>query len=176
MRALVLALAATLAPLAQAQTTEPLAGGITLESCLQAALQRVPGKARSAELESRGADRIYEFEIESLADGHTWEVSCNATTGSVIEAERDVPRDDPSFRARARVSASEALQAATAVHPGTPRGVEFEMSPEGEAWYEVEILRPDGTAVEVMVDAVTGQVTGSEASDCEQTHWRIGAD
>jgi uncharacterized membrane protein YkoI len=74
------------------------------------------------------------------------------------------------------VKISEAMQAALEAHAGMPQEVEFEVSPDGRAWYEITVLKSDGTSIEVMVDAATGAVLGAEDETNDREYFRIGDD
>ncbi len=170
------ALALAFAPALMAQTLELPARKFHLEQCLQKALAKYPGKVKSAELEVEGGVAHYEFAIETLADGNTWEVECNADTGEITQAERDVKRDDPAFAKVAKISVQKAIETAVGKYPGMPTEVEFEVSPDGRAWYEVNIVQTNGKTIEVMVDAATGAVLGAEDESDEMEIFRIGDD
>ena len=163
-------------------STPALAGGLELperkfqlEHCLQAALEKIPGKVKSAELEVKGGIPQYEFEIESLIDGKTWEVECSGETGLLGEIERDVERDDPAFAAAARLTLQEAVDRALARHPGHASEVEFEISPDGGAWYEISILS-GGRNLEVTVNAATGEIMEVKDEADEQEIYQIGGE
>lgn len=149
---------------------------VSMEQCLQTVLARYPGKVKSVELEIERGVPYYEFEVTTLLDGHTWEAECNADTGAVTKVERDVKADDPAFAKVARISAAEAMRIALARVPGQPREIEYEVSPEGRAWYEFTIVGKNGVTTEVMVDAATGEVIGTEDESEEQEIYRIGGD
>jgi uncharacterized membrane protein YkoI len=147
-----------------------------LEQCLQSALATMPGEVKSAELEVKDGIAYYEFGIKSLVDGHTWEVECSGDTGAIGKMERDVEKGDEAFKSVAKVNISEAMKAALKAHAGMPQEVEFEVSPDGRAWYEITVLKSDGTSIEVMVDAATGAVLGAEDETNEREYFRIGDD
>lgn len=170
------ALATALSPALCAQTLTLPERKFPLEACLQNALAQYPGKVKSAELEVEGGVPHYEFVIETLADSHTWEVECNANTGAITSVERDVKHDDPAFAQVAKIDVRKALDIALAKYPGMPTEVEYEVSPDGRAWYEVNIVRPNGKSIEVMVDAATGTILGAEDESDEMEIFRIGDD
>ncbi len=149
---------------------------VSMEQCLQTVLARYPGKVKSVELEIERGVPYYEFEITTLLDGHTWEAECNADTGAISKVERDVKADDPAFTKVARISAAEAMKIALAKVPGQPKEIEYEVSPDGRAWYEFTIIGKNGATTEVMVDAATGAVIGTEGEADEQEIYRIGGD
>jgi uncharacterized membrane protein YkoI len=149
---------------------------VSMEQCLQAVLAKHPGKVKSVEMEIERGVPYYEFEVTTLLDGHTWEAECNADTGAIGKVERDVKADDPAFTKVARVGAAEAMKIALAKVPGQPKEIEYEVSPDGRAWYEFTIIGKNGASTEVMVDAATGAVIGTEDEADEQEIYRIGGD
>ncbi|MCA3132551.1 MAG: PepSY domain-containing protein [Betaproteobacteria bacterium] len=149
---------------------------VSMEQCLQAVLAKYPAKVKSVELEIERGTPYYEFEITTLLDGHTWEAECNANTGAISKVERDVKPDDPAFAKVARISAAEAMKIALAKVPGQPKEIEYEVAPDGRAWYEFTIVGKGGATTEVMVDAATGEVIGTEDETDEQEIYRIGGD
>ena len=72
-------------------------GIVNIETCLDAALDTVPGHARKVELKLEGDDPVYEFDIDAK-DGNTYNVECNAEEGFVGEIEREVSADNPYFK------------------------------------------------------------------------------
>ena len=54
---------------------------VKVEHCLDQAYDTIPGHARKLEFKIEGDDPIYEFDIESINDGHTYNVECNAEEG-----------------------------------------------------------------------------------------------
>lgn len=175
-RIIAVAFATAFAPSLMAQTLELPARKFHLEQCLQRALAKYPGKVKSAELEVEGGVPHYEFAIETLADGNTWEVECNADSGEITQAERDVKRDDPAFTKVAKIGVQKAIEIAIGRYAGMPTEVEFEVSPDGRAWYEVNIVQTSGKTIEVMVDAASGAVLGAEDESDELEIFRIGDD
>ena len=63
---------------------------VKVEQCLDAAFDTIEGHARKLEFKIEGDDPIYEFDIESIKDGFTYNVECNAEEGYVIEIEKEV--------------------------------------------------------------------------------------
>jgi uncharacterized membrane protein YkoI len=131
---------------------------VSIETCLDAALDTIPGEARKVEMKMEGDDPVYEFDIEATADGATYNVECNAEEGFVTEVEREVSKDDPVFKKLAKISESEAKEVALAVHPGTVVATEMEIGFDGDATYEFDIQSVHGYEVKVDVDAATGEI------------------
>lgn len=131
---------------------------VKMETCLDAALDTIPGHARKLELKMEGDDPIYEFDIEANADGETYNVECNAEEGFITEIEREVSKDDPLFKKLAKISYAEAEETALAFHPGKVVSSEREISFEGDATYEFDIQSIHGYEVKVDVNAATGEI------------------
>jgi uncharacterized membrane protein YkoI len=130
---------------------------VSVETCLDAALDTVPGNARKLELKIEGDDPTYEFDVQTAA-GVTYNVECNAEEGLVTEIEREVAADDAAFAAQAKVSEAEARKFALAVHPGKVVSMEYEVGADGTATYEYDIQTDVGYEVKVDVDASSGQI------------------
>ncbi|MFK8068153.1 MAG: PepSY domain-containing protein [Gammaproteobacteria bacterium] len=131
---------------------------VSIETCLDAALDQIPGNARKVEMKIEGDDPIYEFDVEATADGQTYNVECNAEEGYVTEVEREVSADDAYFNKKAKVSMEDAKATALSVHPGTVVESEREVGFDGEVTYEFDIQSKVGYEVKVDVNAVTGEI------------------
>ena len=160
----------------QAQHFEIPKAAFGMEHCLQAVMNRFPSKVKSVEMESKNGRMTYEFEIKTVMGGGEWDVECSADTGKITQVERDVKPDDPAFRNVARLSESDALAIAIKRAPGTLREIEYEVSPDGRAWYEFTLQLKNGTTTEVMVDATTGEVLGVDDEQDEREFYRIGGE
>jgi uncharacterized membrane protein YkoI len=133
-------------------------GLVNIETCLDAALDTIPGHARKVELKMEDDDPTYEFDIESEKDGNTYNVECNAEEGFVTEVEREVDANDPVFKKLAKISQAEAQDIALMFHPGEVVGSELEVGFDGDATYEFDIQSVHGFEVKVDVDAATGEI------------------
>ena len=131
---------------------------VKIETCLDAALDTIPGHARKVEMKMEGDDPIYEFDIEAKADGNTYNVECNAEEGFVTEVEREVDANDPVFKKLAKISQAEAREFALSIHPGEVVASEYEVGFDGDATYEFDIQSIHGYEVKVDVDATTGEI------------------
>ncbi|SFJ96296.1 PepSY domain-containing protein [Methylophaga sulfidovorans] len=131
---------------------------VKIETCLDAALDTIPGHARRVEMKMEGDDPVYEFDIEAKADGKTYNVECNAEEGFIGEIEREVDANDPVFKKLAKISQAEAKEFALAIHPGKVVASEYEIGFDGDATYEFDIQSIHGYEVKVDVDATTGQI------------------
>lgn len=130
---------------------------VSVETCLDQAIDTIPGEPRKLELKIEGDDPTYEFDIEAK-DGYTYNVECNAEEGLITEIEREVKADDPVFKALAKVSQEEARKFALAVHPGKVVAEEFEVGQDGSATYEFDIQTTMGPEIKIDVDAETGKI------------------
>lgn len=130
---------------------------VSVETCLDAALDTVPGNPRKLELKIEGDDPVYEFDIEAKS-GTVYNVECNAEEGLVTEIEREVSADDPVFKSLAKVSEADARKFALAIHPGEVVSHEYEIGQDGSATYEYDIQTEVGYEIKVDVDAATGEI------------------
>lgn len=130
---------------------------VSVETCLDQAIDTIPGEPRKLELKIEGDDPTYEFDIEAK-DGYTYNVECNAEEGLITEIEREVKADDPLFKSLAKVSQEEARKFALAVHPGKVVAEEFEIGQDGSATYEFDIQTTMGPEIKIDVDAETGKI------------------
>ncbi|MFC5745899.1 PepSY domain-containing protein [Actinomadura rugatobispora] len=146
---------------------------ITAERAAAAALQAVPGRIESLELDDDDRDRVV-WDADVLADqgGARREVTVDATTGKVIanradkddkDDDGDDDRGDDAAEATglkgAKLDAARAVQAALKTAPGTVTSVEFE---DGRYW-QVDVTGADGKERELNVDAASGKVTADTA-------------
>ncbi len=145
---------------------------VSMEACMAAALAKADGEVRSLKLEIENGKPLYEFDIETDA-GQQWELECDAMTGEIVEMSRTASRNDPEFRAVAKLVERQARAIALERFPGNVTGSDLEM--EGErAQYKVEIEGDDGNTYEAIVDAATGEIVASEVESEETTIYEIG--
>lgn len=130
---------------------------VKIETCLDAALDTIPGHPRKVEFKIEGDDPVYEFDIEHN-NGTTYNVECNAEEGYVTEIERKVTPDDPYFKKHARVSEKEARDLVLSVHPGNITSMEYEIGQDGSVTYEYDVQTELGYEIKVDVDATTGKI------------------
>ncbi len=130
---------------------------VKIETCLDAALDTIPGHPRKIEMKMEGDDPVYEFDIEHK-DGVVYNVECNAEEGYVTEVEREVASDNPLFKQHAKVSEQEARDLVLSIHPGTVTAMEYEISFDGKFTYEYDVQTDMGYEIKVDVDAVTGEI------------------
>ena len=131
---------------------------VKMETCLDAALDTIPGHARKLELKMEGDDPIYEFDIESSNDGSTYNVECNAEEGYIIEVEKEVDENDPTFKNGAKISIEQARVNVLEIHPGRIVNEEREIGMDGSLTYEFDVQSNAGYEIKVDVDAKTGDI------------------
>ena len=131
---------------------------VKMETCMDAALDTIPGNVRKLEMKMEGDDPVYEFDIEASANGNTYNVECNAEEGFVTEVEREVEANDPTFQKYAKIEESEARQTALDFIPGEVVSNEYEIGYEGSVTYEFDIVNEHGREYKVDVNAVTGEI------------------
>lgn len=130
---------------------------VKIETCLDAALDTIPGHARKVEMKMEGDDPVYEFDIDAV-DGKTYNVECGAEEGFITEIEREVDANDPYFKKHAKVSETDARNTALSIHPGEVVATEREVGFDGSVTYEFDIRSKLGYEIKVDVDAVTGLI------------------
>lgn len=131
---------------------------VPMETCLDAALDTIPGHARKLEMKMEGDDPVYEFDIEAKADGQTYNVECNAEEGFITEIERETDANDPVFKKYAKVSEADARQTALDFIPGEVVSMEYEVGMDGSVSYEYDIVNVHGREYKVDVNAITGEI------------------
>ena len=125
-------------------------------TCVTAALKKHPGVVTSLRGEIEKGKFQYELDIAGN-DGKNWEVECDGKNGNITDSEGEVAGNDPAFVSKAKVSLDAAIKAALAKSPGAVVKIEYEIESDGVA-YEFDIVAKDGRALEVEVNALTGEV------------------
>lgn len=131
---------------------------VSMETCLDAALETIPGDVRKLELKMEGDDPVYEFDVEASADGNFYNVECNAEEGFIIEVEREADANDPVFKKYAKIAEPEARETALDFIPGEVIKMEYEVGMDGSVTYEYDILNVYGREYKIDVNAVTGEI------------------
>lgn len=136
---------------------------ITMAEARAKALQRVPGNVESGRLERERGKLWYEFEIHDKQNSEV-EIHIDAITGEVGEFEQETgkasAKEAEMFR-QAKTSFEDAERTALGRTAGSI--VKFELESErGVVLYEFEIITGDGKEVMVRVNAVSGEIGGSE--------------
>ena len=130
---------------------------VKIETCLDSALDTIPGHPRKVEFKLEGDDPVYEFDIEH-SSGITYNVECNAEEGYITEIEKEVASDDAYFKKHARISEKEARDLVLSVHPGKIAAMEYEIGQDGSVTYEYDVQTELGHEIKVDVDATTGKI------------------
>jgi uncharacterized membrane protein YkoI len=144
---------------------------VSIETCLNAANEVVPGSFVKAEFLDPSAENIPAYEIEVRdAKGHEWELMCDARTGRIFEIEQEVDSaDDPLFAGKATLTEAQAVEAALTVYPGTVEEVEFEIESDGSATYEIDVITENGKEFKIEVDAASGAII-----EMSVERWEVG--
>jgi uncharacterized membrane protein YkoI len=130
---------------------------VRMETCLDAALDLIPGDARKLEMKLEGDDPVYEFQVHG-DDDTMYNIECNAEEGVITEVERSVAKEHPVFQKLAKVSEADAREFALMIHPGTVVETEYEIGFDGTVTYEFDIVTELGYEMKVDVNAVTGEI------------------
>lgn len=126
-----------------------------------AALKAAPGEIDEIELD----DGVWEVEI--LADNGRWrDLKVDAGSGKVLSdrADDDDDDDDAAALRKAKLTASDAAEAALKAAPGTVTAVEFDED-DGRLVWEVEVKGEDGNERELEVNASSGKVAFDDDDD-----------
>lgn len=115
----------------------------------------------ATENEDGAQDPSFTGSIQAPEDGENGTETDDGEAGEAQEAK--------ALESLATSTAQEASAAATAAVPGTAGAVELE-NENGYVVYNVEVTSPDGTIVEVKVDAGNGSVLAQEADDDTETN------
>lgn len=144
---------------------------VSIETCLNAAYEIVPGRFVKVEFLDPSAENIPAYEIEVRdAKGHEWELLCDARTGRIFEIEQEVDNaEDPLFSAKAKLTEAQAIEAALRVYPGIVEEVEFEIESDGSATYEIDVITESGKEFKIEVDAASGNII-----EMSVERWEIG--
>ena len=147
---------------------------VSMEACMNAALQARAGHIKELAMELENGVPLYEFEIKAT-DNKVWEVTCNAMTGTVAEIEEEV--EDASeqvlkakFEQAAKISEARAKDIALNAHPGQVLEVERELEATEGPVYEVKV-KTVSKELSIEVSAITGKIV-----EVEEDVYEIGAD
>lgn len=133
---------------------------VTMEQAITKAIEAVPGKVYEIGLDDGdGAGVRYEAQVLTPA-GDSVEVWVDGASGQARQHEHDgkAKRKDVKRAQEAKIDITHAVQAATAHTPG--KAVKAELDSDwGKTSYQVDVLQPDFTVMEVKLDAADGKVT-----------------
>jgi uncharacterized membrane protein YkoI len=147
---------------------------VSMETCMKAALGVRSGHVKRLQLETEDGKVVYEFSIRT-DEGYVWELECDATTGEIIDVERNSSPNDAVWKRNAKLLAKQARDIALQAHPGKAKGEEREVRGDGRVMWEVEIIGADGREIEVHVDAVSGEILSTEHEAEQKTFYTIGS-
>ena len=132
-----------------------------VEQGLRTAAAAVPnGRPFDLEVDSDNGRKVLDIEVAS--DGNEFEVRIDQA-GAEIISQRQVgtPSDDVAKAEAAQVDANRAMQTAVEREPDATVS-EIQIDTErGVVVWQIELVRPDGSEVEIDVDAQTGAITDS---------------
>ncbi len=135
---------------------------VSMETCLRAALTRRAGDIEKLEFMVKKDGPAYEIEIRDN-DTTEWEYTCHANTGEIVGEDREVNLRDPLFKAKIKVTDTEAKKAVLTTYPGKILQTEYEMKLDGRAVYEFDVRTSGegGKEIKVEVDTATGEIIES---------------
>ncbi|MEN8261003.1 MAG: PepSY domain-containing protein [Pseudomonadota bacterium] len=146
-----------------------MAGQDRLGRCLDSVRKQKAGdfvKVESLDFEGKAT---YEIELRDAA-GSEWEFMCRAETGEIFEIEEEVgSAEDPRFKAKMKIDLDAAKKKVLERFPGTVEEVEYEIEPNGDATYEIDVVDAQGRETKVEVNAATGEIIESS-----REKWQIG--
>ncbi len=129
---------------------------ITAERAIEIATETVGG-GDLVQIGIDHDDRIWEWELELVADGTQHELDIDATSGEVTEHEQDSDDDqDPVVDVTSPMAYAEAIEIALGEEPGRVSGWDLD-SEDGTIRYQIDIDRAEGGDVEVEVDVESGE-------------------
>ncbi|CAJ1584821.1 PepSY domain-containing protein [[Mycobacterium] wendilense] len=131
-----------------------------VERALQAAGAAVPnGRPFDLEVESRDEQRV--FVIDVASDGNEFEVRVSADGNEVVgQRQDDDPGDGVAKVQEAQVDAVRAMQTALEREPDAAvSDIQIDNERDAIVW-QIELVRPDGSEVEIDVDARSGAIVG----------------
>lgn len=147
-----------------ATTTAPAAAGVdhipvaAARAALDTAAQSVPnGRPFDLEVDTRQGKTV--IEVRVVSDGNEFEVQVDPNGRQVLAQNQSrTPSDDAAKAQAAQVDAGQALQTAADREPEAALS-EMEIDTEaGVVVWAIEMVRPDGSEVELDVDAQTGAI------------------
>ena len=132
---------------------------VSLEQALQNAVQAVPGSVIDIELDDGDGQGVrYEAEVITPL-GESMEIWVDGTSGQVRthESNGKAKRKDIERMQAAKIDMQQAIRAATTHVPGNAVKAQLD-NHWGTVTYQVDVLQPDFTVMEVKVDASNGNV------------------
>ena len=136
----------------------------TLQTCVDNIEKDYPGQIMSMEVESENGVVSYEFDIDTNVNGTDFfiEIECDAKTSQLSGFQLETHSEDPHFKAKAKVSVTEAEKAAIDKYSGVIVSREYGFA-SGKPFYSFDIYNQDrNMQTEITVDAENGAIIGVE--------------
>ena len=136
----------------------------TLQTCVDNIEKDYPGQIMSMEVESANGVISYEFDIDTNVNGTDFfiEIECDAKTSQLSGFQLETYSEDPHFKAKAKVSVTEAEKAAIDKYSGVIVSREYGFV-SGKPFYSFDIYNQDrNMQTEITVDAENGAIIGVE--------------
>jgi len=136
----------------------------TLQTCVDNIEKDYPGQIMSMEVESENGVISYEFDIDTNVNGTDFfiEIECDAKTSQLSGFQLETHSEDPHFKAKAKVSVTEAEIAAIDRYSGVIVSREYGFA-SGKPFYSFDIYNQGkNMQTEITVDAENGAIIGVE--------------
>ena len=136
----------------------------TLQTCVDNIEKDYPGQIMSMEVESANGVISYEFDIDTNVNGTDFfiEIECDAKTSQLSGFQLETHSEDPHFKAKAKVSVTEAEKAAIDKYSGVIVSREYGFA-NGKPFYSFDIYNQGkNMQTEITVDAENGTIIGVE--------------
>ena len=136
----------------------------TLQTCVDNIEKDYPGQIMSMEVESANGVISYEFDIDTNVNGTDFfiEIECDAKTTQLSGFQLETHSEDPHFKAKAKVSVTEAEKAAIDKYSGEIVAREYGFA-NGKPFYSFDIYNQGkNMQTEITVDAENGAIIGVE--------------
>ena len=136
----------------------------TLQTCVDNIEKDYPGQIMSMEVESANGVISYEFDIDTNVNGTDFfiEIECDAKTSQLSGFQLETHSEDPHFKAKAKVSVTEAEKAAIDKYSGVIVSREYGFA-SGKPFYSFDIYNQGkNMQTEITVDAENGAIIGVE--------------
>ena len=136
----------------------------TLQTCVDNIEKDYPGQIMSMEVESENGVISYEFDIDTNVNGTDFfiEIECDAKTSQLSGFQLETHSEDPHFKAKAKVSVTEAEKAAIDKYSGVIVSREYGFA-SGKPFYSFDIYNQGkNMQTEITVDAENGAIIGVE--------------
>ena len=136
----------------------------TLQTCIDNIEKDYPGQIMSMEVEAANGVISYEFDIDTNVNGTDFfiEIECDAKTSQLSGFQLETHSEDPHFKAKAKVSVTEAEKAAIDKYSGVIVSREYGFA-SGKPFYSFDIYNQGkNMQTEITVDAENGAIIGVE--------------